>query len=133
MSMNTVLRTQKRLTRGFILGIAIGFFIGAVATWSFGWFATRYHPIEEAKMCMAALRDHPEALQPQTREYLKARLYWNADVWISRSWMQGWDFDFGPVDDALLAGLDATKDASGTREVYEGALRRHGIERKDTR
>lgn len=122
-SVSSVFSVHKR----FLVGLCIGIVLGGAASWSFGFFCTRYHVIEESKLCYSALTDHPDKLQPQTREYLKARLYWNADVWVSRSWMAGWHLDFGPVDDAALAGLQAIKDASSTAEVYRGALAKHGI------
>lgn len=114
---------NKRL----ILGPFLGFALGVAACWSFGFFSTRYHPIEESKLCYMALREHSDTLHPQTREYLKARLYWNADVWVSKSWMAGWQLDFGPVDDAALGGLKAIKDASSTAEVYRDVLTKYGI------
>jgi hypothetical protein len=65
-----------------------------------------------------------------TREYLKARSYWNAPVWISPSWHAGWQTDFGPVDDSLLAGIDPYKSASTSAEVYQEALRKHSLSSK---
>ena len=76
-------------------------------------------------MCYLALTETPSVLQPQTREYLKGRLYWNASVWISPSWLDGWHIDFGPVDDSALAGLRFAKDASTSAEVYQTALSKH--------
>ena len=92
-----------------------------------GYFATSYHPVEESKLCHLALTDHHERLQPQTREYLKARLYSDAAIWVRPSWMAGWQLDFGPVDDSALGGLIAIKDAASTPEIDHAALTRHGI------
>ena len=89
--------------------------------------ATSYHSTEESKLCFAALKDDSAKLHPQTREYLKARLYWNAAVWMTRPQMSGWDFDFGPVDDSALGGIVAIKDASSSADVYRDALSKHGI------
>jgi hypothetical protein len=111
----------------FFVGIALGFLLGIGACYGFGYFATSYHPIEESKLCYLALTDHSDRLQPQTREYLKARLYSNAAIWVRPSWMAGWQLDFGPVDDAALGGVIAIKDASSTAEIYQAALTKHGI------
>jgi hypothetical protein len=111
----------------FILGLCVGVLLGFAACYSLGYFVTSYHPIEESKLCYLALTDHPERLQPQTREYLKARLYSNAAFWVRRSWMAGWHLDFGPVDDSALGGLIAIKDAESTAEIYQAALAKHGI------
>ena len=111
----------------FLGGVAVGVLLGIGACWGFGMFASHYHPVEESKLCYNALTNHPENLQPQMREYLKARYYWNAAVWVSPSWQVGWQTDFGPVDDSLLAGLDPYKDASTSSEVYQEALRKHRL------
>ena len=93
--------------------------------WLGGFGRQPYAPIEEAKICYNALIESPASLDPQTREYLKARLYSNAATWIRAGWLDGWHLDFGPVDDTALAGLDPIKDAETTRDVYEAALRKH--------
>lgn len=111
----------------FFVGLTFGVLLGFGACYGFGSFATAYHPIEESKLCYLALTDHPERLQPQTREYLKARLYSNAAIWVRPSWMAGWQLDFGPVDDSALGDLIAIKDAASTTEIYHAALSRHGI------
>jgi len=113
----------------FLLTLAAGFAIGSIATLAVGWYrgflGQPYQPIEEAKMCYLALTQTPSVLQPQTREYLKGRLYWNAAVWISPSWLDGWHIDFGPVDESALAGLYVVKDASTNAEVYQAAITKH--------
>ena len=111
----------------FFIGLALGILVGVSACWGFGLFATSYHSTEESKICFAALQNDSAKLNPQTREYLKARLYWNAAVWMTRPQMSGWNFDFGPVDDSALAGLVAIKDASSSADVYRDALSKHGV------
>ena len=64
-------------------------------------------------------------LEPQLREYLKARLYSTAANNINEGWLAGWKIDFGPVDDSILFPVYAIKNASATQEVYEAALARH--------
>ena len=77
-------------------------------------------------MCYAALTSPEKTLQPQTREYLKGRLYWNAAHWIDDSSMlEGWHLDFGPIDASALGGLGFAKDATGADEIYKAALARH--------
>ena len=125
--MTTPISATAPLRKRFLLGLMLGLVIGMLGSWSFGLFSTRYHPIEETKLCYVALKDQSANLSPQTREYLKARYYWNAAVWISPSWMAGLRADFGPVDDSVLAGLDPYKDASSSAEVYEQAQRIHQL------
>ena len=115
-------------TRGqFLVALLLGVLLGAGASWGFGFFAASYHPSEESKLCYDALTNYSEKLHPQTREYLKSRLYWNAAVWMSVPSMSGWKFDFGPVDDSALAGVPSIKDATSSAEVYRAALTKHGI------
>jgi len=64
-------------------------------------------------------------LNPQLREYLKARLYSASANYVNEGWMDGWDIDFGPVDDSVLAPVYAIKNASPTDELYQAALLRH--------
>lgn len=115
--------------RRFWAGLAFGLFLGAsgalLAAWGVGMLRSRYHPIEEAKLCYAALTNPDLRLQPQTREYLKGRLYWNAAIWIKPSWLDDWHLDFGPVEEKSLDGLRFVKDASSADEVYKAALDRH--------
>jgi hypothetical protein len=108
-----------------ILGVGLGSFATIAAGWYWGFLRQPYQPIDEAKMCYSALTNSKLELQPQAREYLKGRLYWNAAIWISPSWLNDWHIDFGPVDDSALAGLDFAKDASTSKEVYQEALRKH--------
>ena len=120
--------SPRSSSRGrFFFGVALGFLLGVGACYGFGYFAASYHPIEESKLCYLALTDHPDRLQPQTREYLKSRLYSNAANWVRPSWMTGWQLDFGPVDDTALGGVVAIKDASSSAEIYHAALTKHGI------
>ena len=110
--------------------VGAAFFAGAalslVIARSLDLLGSTYHPIEEAKMCYAALTDPDQKLHPQTREYLKGRLYWNAATWIDdSSWFEDWHLDFGPVDTSSLEGLRFAKDATGAEELYRAALTRH--------
>jgi hypothetical protein len=122
--MSTTRPTAPSVNGRFIPGLLIGLAVGTAATWGFGLFCTSYHPIEEAKLCHLALSQHSASLQPQTREYLKGRLYWNASTWISPSWLQDWDIDFGPVDESVLGGISFIKGPSTYEEVYRDALQK---------
>ncbi|MBK8039077.1 MAG: hypothetical protein IPK22_18395 [Verrucomicrobiaceae bacterium] len=110
-------------------GLITGLFFGAVsallAAWSLDLLGSTYHSVEEAKICYSALTDSDHPLQPQTREFLKGRLYWNAARWISPSWLEDWHIDFGPVETAKLEGLPFAKDAVSADEVYRSALAKH--------
>ena len=125
--MSTPATSPRPARARFFTGLLPGFVLGAGGCWGWGWFSTKYHVIEESKLCYSALTDHAAKLQPQTREYLKARLYSNAATWVSPSWMEGWAINFGPVDDAALGGLDPIKDAETTSTVYQVAMRKHGL------
>ncbi|MEP6671055.1 MAG: hypothetical protein ABJF10_17985 [Chthoniobacter sp.] len=120
---------MKALNRPFSL--LFGFLLGACSVTAYGWLAgyvhssQPYQPVEEAKICYAALRYAPDRLTPQLREYLKGRLYWNAAYWIQPSWLVGWHIDFGPVDESLLDNVPWAKDASPGDEVYHAAMLRH--------
>ena len=50
-----------------------------------------------------------------------------AEVIPSPAPLVGWQTDFGPVDDSLLAGLDPYKDASTSGEVHQEAIRKHHL------
>jgi hypothetical protein len=131
--MNDTVPTRK-LPRGrFLISLVLSAMAGFGACWLLCSYrgvsplGPAYQPIEEAKLCYAALTRHAEMLHPQTREYLKARYYSNAATWISPDWLHGMAADFGPVDDAALGGLKAIKDGGPTAEVYRAALAKHGI------
>jgi hypothetical protein len=83
------------------------------------------HAVEEFKMCHMNLTFNATNLTPQTREYLKSRLYWNAVVHIPANCFPEYQFDFGPVDDLALAGVDGIKDCSTSLEVYNAAMEKH--------
>ncbi len=76
-------------------------------------------------MCYSALTHSQQPLQPQTREYLKGRLYWNAATLISPSRLEDWHIDFGPIETAKLEGLPFAKGAVSADEVYRSALKKH--------
>ncbi len=112
-----------------ILSLVIALFSGGVIGWSVCWLQIRenqeYQAIEEAKLCYLNLEKHSSEMSPQLREYLKARLYSAAANYINEGWLDGWNINFGPVDDKVLSPIYAIKNASDTEETYKAALQRH--------
>lgn len=106
----------------FVLALTLSSFVA-------GFFAALYmdsHAIEEFKMCHVNLTTHCSTnLTPQTREYLKERLYWNAAVLIPAGFFPDYQFDFGPVDESALNGITGIKDCSTSQDVYEYAMEKH--------
>ncbi len=109
--------------------VVVSLICGAFVGWFLCWVAIRrnqeYRPIEEAKICYINLEASWGSLDPQLREYLKVRLYSAAANYVNEGWLEGWEIDFGPVDDAVLSPVYAVKNASPTEEVYEAAMQRH--------
>jgi len=60
-------------------------------------------------------------LSPQLREYLKSRIYYLASIMAAKE-LPKENFDYGPVDEAVLGGASGIKDASSQKEVYEKAM-----------
>jgi hypothetical protein len=115
--------------RGFCYGLLLGGVAGLGAGWFLGFLPSSRHALEETKLCGIALRLYSSELHPQTREYLKARLYSNAAFWVSPSWMEGILSDYGPVDDIVLKGVPAIKGDVSNEEVYQLAMEKNGIPR----
>jgi hypothetical protein len=115
------MRSIILLSTGLVIGTISGLVLAKVPNP----FIQPYHPVEEAKICYVNLTKYSSSLDPQLREYLKARLYSTASNSISEGWLDGWKIDFGTVDDSVLQPVYAIKDASPTNEVYEAALAKH--------
>ncbi|MFD0893569.1 hypothetical protein KBB96_07525 [Luteolibacter ambystomatis] len=64
-------------------------------------------------------------LTPQLREYLKSRIYYLASVMPKQDLPKD-NFDYGPVDETVLAGASGIKDATSPKEVYERAMAKRG-------
>ena len=108
--------------------LLLGTMIGLGAGWICGvYFSSVNHALEETKLCDISVNDKMITLHPQTREYLKARLYSNAAYWISPSWMEGMMSDMGPVDEAVLSRIIAIKGPETTRDAYQRAMEKNGI------
>lgn len=114
-------KTLITLIFGITLGSVIGYFVG----WQNHKNEQPYQPIEEAKICYYNLNEHGDTMQPQLREFLKARLYSVAANHIQEGWLDGWKIDFGPVDDSSLSPIYSIKNASSTESVYQSALHKH--------
>lgn len=63
-------------------------------------------------------------LTPQLREYLKSRLYFLASGLEPRD-LSGFHFDFGPVDEKLLAGASGIKGPETESDTYKIAMAKH--------
>ena len=108
-----------------ILSLLGGIAVGWVLCWKTYKSSQPYQPIEEAKICYTNLEMHSESMDPQLREFLKARLYSVSAQYIQEGWLDGWEIDFGPVDDSVLTPIYAIKNAASTLEVYNAALLKH--------
>ncbi|MDD4869266.1 MAG: hypothetical protein PHR77_01805 [Kiritimatiellae bacterium] len=107
---------------GFVI-LGIVFLCGNM----FGTFrGVRIHAMEEFKMSYFNLTLNATNLNPQTKEYLKERLYWNAVVYLKSNECPESTFDFGPVDESVLRHVTGIKDCSTSSEVYESAMKKHG-------
>ncbi|MEO7325658.1 MAG: hypothetical protein ABIW82_12585 [Dokdonella sp.] len=80
----------------FVLGVVWGRFQGA---------------LEENKIAIVNL-DHAPNLDPQFREYLKARVYWNVRMFYPANpgYLIQKDWDRGAVDEDVLGEVAAAKD-----------------------
>jgi len=110
----------------------VGILVGAVLAGVVLYYATYdMRTLEEVKVCTANIQKTD--IEPQLREYLKERLYWNAAVWMRnrRDFFTGsQQLDFGPVDTKVLGNARGIKDSSSSLEVYEAALKKFGMQRK---
>jgi hypothetical protein len=68
-------------------------------------------------------------LDPQLREYLKARLYYVA-MSLDPKQIAGRDIDFGPIDEIILGKADPRTEAVPYTQLYQDVLARHGILKK---
>jgi hypothetical protein len=81
-------------------------------------------------MCYWNLTHAADKMSPQTRAYLKERLYWNAAVYLKPGDLDEYPFDFGPIDESALGDLSGIKDCSTSQEVYEHAIQKHDQKEK---
>jgi hypothetical protein len=68
-------------------------------------------------------------LDPQLREFLKARLYY-VSMSLSPKEVAGRGIDFGPVDEAVLGKADPRTESVPFTQLYQDALARHGAPKK---
>jgi len=101
-----------------LIGFVTGFFYGRATH-------QEYKPVEEFRTAHILLTDGSD-LNPQLREYLKLRVYWNAAVMIRSEWLEGYKFDFGPVDESILGDAGKIKGPSKIEEFYPAAMEKHG-------
>lgn len=115
------MKTISLILTALVAGSAVGWIACSVTTDK----SQPYQPIQEANICYYNLETKSASLDPQLREYLKARLYSASANHINEGWLDGWEINFGPVDDHILFPVLAIKNASPTKDVYEAALERH--------
>jgi hypothetical protein len=68
-------------------------------------------------------------LDPQLREFLKARLYY-VSMSLDPKEIAGRNIDFGPIDEALLGKADPRTESVPFPQLYQDAVARHGKARK---
>lgn len=68
-------------------------------------------------------------LDPQLREYLKARLYY-VSMSLDPKQVAGRPIDFGPIDEAILGKADPRTESVPFTQLYQDALARHGASKK---
>jgi hypothetical protein len=68
-------------------------------------------------------------LDPQLREFLKARLYY-VSMSLDPKQIAGRPVDFGPVDEALLGKSDPRTELVPYAQLYRDVLARHGALKK---
>jgi hypothetical protein len=68
-------------------------------------------------------------LEPQLREFLKARLYYVA-MSLDPHQIAGREVDFGPVDETMLGKADPRTESVPYVQLYDDVMRRHGIVKK---
>jgi hypothetical protein len=64
-------------------------------------------------------------LDPQLREYLKARLYY-VSMSLGPKQIAARSIDFGPIDEAVLGKADPRTEAVPYSQLYQDVLARHG-------
>jgi len=99
--------------------------VSVISFWA-GKFATHDHTDYEFRMYYVDLTENSDKLTPQCREYLKCQLYRYAAVYISPNGYPNYKFDFGPVDEEILAGLNANLKDQTPLDVYNRAMEKHG-------
>lgn len=63
-------------------------------------------------------------LSPQLREFLKSRLYYIA-YFLNPSDVNGYAFDYGPIDEQVLGSVQGNKGPESQAELYQFAMARH--------
>jgi hypothetical protein len=87
-------------------------FAGVFCAFAFGVWQGRFQAaLEENKLAVGNI-DHLPNLDPQFREYLKARVYWNVRMFYPSSpgYLIQKDWDRGAVNQSVLADAAAAKD-----------------------
>ncbi|HET6407511.1 MAG TPA: hypothetical protein VFG14_06485 [Chthoniobacteraceae bacterium] len=103
---------------GGLLGATLGLGISASKFASAG-------PLNEFKVLHGNLAaDRP--LDPQLREFMKARLYYVA-MSLDPKQIAGQSIDFGPVNETNLGKADPRTENVSYTQLYQDVLSRHGV------
>jgi len=99
---------------------AAGFCIGAIWGIKHGFFQSA---LAENKVAIANLDSSPE-LNPQFREYLKARVYSNILQFYpsKQGYLRQENWDRGPVDREILGRIIGPKDPAGAAWDWQSAV-----------
>ena len=110
----TVFRAVSLLSLGLAVGYGLGF-----------WQGNFQQALKENKVSMANLRFFGTNLNPQLREYLKARIYCNVSAFYpaKAGYLLRSDWDFGSVDRAVLGPVSVCKDPASTAWDWASAIR----------
>jgi hypothetical protein len=69
-------------------------------------------------------------LSPQLREFLKSRLYYVAGF-LDPADVDGYQFDYGPIDEQVLGKAHGNKGPETQSELYENAMARHPSHKRE--
>ena len=114
-------RTIQPLTVGAILGLGIGFAIGAILVWKKGRFSAA---LEENKIAVVLLTQKSVPEDTAFGEYLKGRIYYNIASKFpnDRGYLLRSDWDFGPVNVERF-GYGFAKDPGFECESFDAATK----------
>lgn len=103
-----------------VLLTAAGFYVGSISGYRSGHFQSA---LAENKIAILNL-DYSVELNPQFREYLKARVYSNVLQFYpaDRGYLQQQDWDRGVVNRDILGSIAAAKDPTGAAWDWQSAV-----------
>lgn len=96
-----------------VVGLSVGYSLAHIYS------PMAYSTLQEFQVHSTKLSE--SNLQPQTREYLKSRIYY-LTCHIDAHNLKHYKLDYGPVDEAILAGLSGVKGGDSPSDAYACAL-----------